>query len=357
MKSGATNPPKVSALADDPSDAQSRIFDALPSAERKEDCLSPTSRRTKASNSLPTRPSLDPEAAIAVLIELKSEVEDSGLLYEQGESARASWKSRVLSVLIHALGSDSELTEKVRANHYGLMAFSSGTPESAWVQAHREGVDRAKGYIDAAIFELTLRRDATVRQEAQGTANRESGGRTASEPTPDPRAVFVVHGRNAPAREAMFDFLRSLGLVPIEWVQAVQATGRPSPYVGEILTAAFQRAQAVLVLLTPDDEGRLREHLRSPGDALHDTELTPQARANVLFEAGMAMAWDENRTVLVELGPCRPFSDVAGRHVLRIDDTSQRRQELASRLASAGLTVDMSGTDWHRAGSFDATVS
>jgi hypothetical protein len=42
---------------------------------------------------------------------------------------------------------------------------------------------------------------------------------------------------------------------------------------------------------------------------------------------------------------------------LRVDDTSQHRQELVQRLASAGLAVDATGTDWHTASSFDAAVS
>ena len=173
----------------------------------------------------------------------------------------------------------------------------------------------------------------------------------------DPRKVFVVHGRNALARDAIFTFLRTLGLQPIEWNEARLATGRPSPYVGEILDATFGLAQAVLVLMTPDDEARLKESLRDPGDPPHETDLTGQARPNVLFEAGMAMGRDENRTVLVELGTLRPFSDIGGRHVLRLDDSSERRQELAQRLQSAGCSVTLTGTDWHSAGDFGASIS
>ena len=54
----------------------------------------------------------------------------------------------------------------------------------------------------------------------------------------DNRDVFVVHGRNNAAREAMFTFLRSIGLNPLEWSEAVRATGKASPYVGEVLDVA-----------------------------------------------------------------------------------------------------------------------
>ena len=166
-----------------------------------------------------------------------------------------------------------------------------------------------------------------------------------------------MHGRNEGAREAMFAFLRSIGLHPLEWSQAVQATSSPTPYIGQVLETAFTTAQAVLVLFTPDDEARLRDVFRDTGEPPHETELTGQARANVLFEAGMAMGRSQERTVLVELGSLRPFSDIAGRHTIRIDNTSQRRQELAQRLEAAGCTVNLDGTDWHTAGDFDTAIA
>ena len=175
-------------------------------------------------------------------------------------------------------------------------------------------------------------------------------------PATDAREVFVVHGRNGDARDALFQLLRAFDLHPLEWSEAVSATGKASPYIGEILDTAFSRAHAVVVLFTPDDEARLREPFRADNDPPHETQLTGQARPNVLFEAGMAMARDQNRTVLVELGSLRPFSDVAGRHAIRLDNSSQRRQELAQRLQLAGCPVKLTGTDWHTAGDFAAAL-
>lgn len=169
--------------------------------------------------------------------------------------------------------------------------------------------------------------------------------------------VFVVHGRNQKARDALFAYLRAIGLQPLEWNEAVLATGKASPYIGEILNAAFSQAGAVVVLMTPDDEARLREPFVSANDPPHETELTGQARPNVIFEAGMAMGRDADRTVLIELGSLRPFSDIGGRHVIRLDDRTQRRQELAQRLQSAGCPVNLDGTDWHTAGDFDAALT
>jgi hypothetical protein len=66
----------------------------------------------------------------------------------------------------------------------------------------------------------------------------------------------------------------------------------------------------------------------------------------------MAMGRDAKRTVLVELGNLRPFSDVAGRHAVRIDGTASRRKDLTQRLESAGCAVNLVGEDWLTAGDF-----
>lgn len=171
---------------------------------------------------------------------------------------------------------------------------------------------------------------------------------TARDEGADPRKVFVIHGRNEIARRGMFEFLRAIGLQPIEWEQAITITGSGSPYIGQVLDAVFGDAQAVVVLQTPDDVGYLHDSLGSAGDP--DCEPKMQSRQNVTFEAGMAMGRNENRTILVTLGDVRQFSDIHGRHYVRIDDSVQQRQALASRLKTAGCAVDLDGSDWHTAG-------
>lgn len=169
---------------------------------------------------------------------------------------------------------------------------------------------------------------------------------------PSRSRVFVIHGRNEAMRRALFDFLRAIDLRPIEWSEAVALTGKPSPFVGEILDAAMQYAQAIIVLFTGDDQARLRDEFLSGNDPVYERETTPQSRPNVIFEAGLALGRYPERTILVEIGTLRPFSDIAGRHLVRLKNTSKSRQELALRLRLAGCEVDLSGTDWHDAGAF-----
>lgn len=183
-------------------------------------------------------------------------------------------------------------------------------------------------------------------------ARIESPIKPSTERTKNSEIVFVVHGRNDNARNSLFRFLRSVGLRPLEWFQAIQLTGKTTPYIGEILDAAFSEAQAVVVLMTPDDETRLRRQYRKPNDPHYELELTGQSRPNVLFEAGMAFGCNPDRTVLVELGDLRPFSDVGGRHVVKLDNSVGARQGLAHRLELAGCAIDLRGTDWHTEGDF-----
>jgi len=104
-------------------------------------------RGSSGNGSQSTEPPVDPEAAIQLLNELKVEAANPIALYRLGETAQTSWQSRVLSVLARSLGAHAELTEKMRANHYGLMAFTDGTPASAWERAFASGVETAVGYI------------------------------------------------------------------------------------------------------------------------------------------------------------------------------------------------------------------
>jgi predicted nucleotide-binding protein len=198
-------------------------------------------------------------------------------------------------------------------------------------------------------YEIRYKRMSTLEEQKEPSVHQERGMNQAK----DPRSVFVVHGRNGVLRDAMFQFLRAIGLSPIEWSKAKRATKKPSPYVKEILDAAFKMAQAAVVLLTPDDYAYLRPDLQQPGDGPHETNPTLQARPNVLFEAGMAVAWEPDRTIIVEVGNLRPFTDIAGIHVIRLNNSADRRLDLADALETAGCQVNKTDRDWLTAGNFE----
>lgn len=164
--------------------------------------------------------------------------------------------------------------------------------------------------------------------------------------------VFVVHGRDRAAKQATFDFLRAINVKPIEWNAALKMSKKAAPHLAEVLDAAFAQARAIVVLLTPDDLAQLRPDLLAPTDKPYERTPTGQPRPNVLFEAGMAFVTHPGRTILLQLGSIREFSDVAGRHVIHMTNEFVRRQEFVTKLQNAGCDVDTSGTDWVSAGDF-----
>jgi predicted nucleotide-binding protein len=234
--------------------------------------------------------------------------------------------------------SSTELIPQIRAERQAANASSGiavlGGPSYSW-------------YVTTKGENVT---DELITAPAGNAADADSAVAAGAESA---RKVMVVHGRSQRLTESLFAFLRALGLDPLEWTTLVHGTGVGAPYIGDVLDEGFATAHAVVVLMTPDDEARLAETLRVDSDPPHERELTAQARPNVIFEAGMAFGRFPDRTVIVEIGNLRPFSDVAGRHVIRLDDSTQRRQELALRLRACGCDVEIeSRTDWHTAGDF-----
>lgn len=164
------------------------------------------------------------------------------------------------------------------------------------------------------------------------------------------KKVFVVEGRNKDINKAMYTFLTAIGLSPMEWEQTRKLTNKGTPYIGEILDKAFQNAQAIIVLLTPDEKSVLVNSLQSEKN---DNLVKYQPRPNVIFEAGAALAHNPDRTILVSVGNVELWSDIDGRHVIRMDNSPQKRQALVERLKTAGCEIDLDGkTQWYDQGDF-----
>jgi predicted nucleotide-binding protein len=211
-----------------------------------------------------------------------------------------------------------------------------------------------------AAYVKGLRHSAAILQSMIEEVNQywsNSTPKSKKKPAPpsiikDQTKVFVVHGRNTKLFDELCSFLTSIGLNPIEWNQAISKTKKGSPSISEILDAAFNEAQAFVVLLTGDDHAKLRREFLTTHDPSYERNLTPQSRPNVLFESGMALGRYPSRTVLVQIGRHRPFSDIAGKHITHLDDTAEKRHELATKLSNSGCKVRTSGTRWFKAGNF-----
>jgi predicted nucleotide-binding protein len=141
--------------------------------------------------------------------------------------------------------------------------------------------------------------------------------------------VFIVHGHDNATLAQVENLLYRIGAEP--WVfHRLPKEG--SPTVIEILERYIPQADAVIALLTPDDEGR--KHGASE-------PLETRARQNVLIEAGYAVISKRRRSLLVALGGVSIPSDFDGIHRIQGQQwNSERELELAQRLKDMGLTVD-----------------
>jgi predicted nucleotide-binding protein len=147
--------------------------------------------------------------------------------------------------------------------------------------------------------------------------------------------VFIVHGRDAKVVASIKTLLRAAALNPLDWEEVVSWTGSASPATLDVIKTGLERAQAVVVLLTPDEEVKLREDLRSAKDSEHGYQVRP----NVLIELGMAFAMAPNRTLLLKLGSLRSISDISGLNFLSFSGDAASRNSLAERLKVAGCTL------------------
>ncbi|AVT28289.1 hypothetical protein C6361_00880 [Plantactinospora sp. BC1] len=170
------------------------------------------------------------------------------------------------------------------------------------------------------------------------------------------RRVFVIHGRDLAARDALFDCLRALGLTPMEWERLVRNTDSTVPSLKEVINKAVRDASAVIALLTPDDIVELHPTLRGATDSA-DEHGSCQARPNVFLELGMALALHPDRTIILEVGTMRRPTDLAGLNYVHMDASGNWLNKMASRLEGAGCPVDRTGDDWRTLDRFNTLAA
>ena len=90
----------------------------------------------------------------------------------------------------------------------------------------------------------------------------------------------------------------------------------------------------------------LHPSLHGDDEPAYETTVTGQARPNVLFEAGIALGLQPERTVIIEIGRLRPIVEMAGLDVIRFDGTVESLNRIVSRITIAGCTPNTRGSDW-----------
>ena len=139
--------------------------------------------------------------------------------------------------------------------------------------------------------------------------------------------VFVIHGHDEAARQAVARFLENLKLQPII-LHEQSNRGRT------IIEKFEQHADVgfVVALLTPDDVGA------GKGE---ESTLNPRARQNVIFEFGYFIGKiGRKRVCALVKGNVEKPSDYDGALYISLDDSGGWKMKLIKELRSAGFDID-----------------
>lgn len=137
--------------------------------------------------------------------------------------------------------------------------------------------------------------------------------------------VFIVHGHNEGVRESVARFLAKIGLNPIILHEKANRGMTIIEKIEQNSDVGF-----AVILLTPDDEGRVK-----------NGELAPRARQNVLLEMGYFFArLGRNRICVLKSGDLEMPSDFAGVVWTEMDDGGGWKEALARELEESGHEID-----------------
>ena len=159
------------------------------------------------------------------------------------------------------------------------------------------------------------------------------------------KTVFIIYGRDTDAHTELVKFIRAVGLDELPFEAVADGLG-PTPFVADVVTTGIQKADAVIALFTPDEQAVLYDPRSGRSLAGEERGSRWQARPNVMFEAGVAFGKSKQEPILTVLGAdVSLFSDVAGKHFIRLE-TPRGKRQLFNRLNAivgplASLSADV----------------
>lgn len=169
-----------------------------------------------------------------------------------------------------------------------------------------------------ALIELVI--DRVLNRSLSGWQRNSAGAPILS------RRVFVVHGHDEGAREAVARFLALLDFEPVILHE--------QPDRGRTIIEKVEDHGEVgfaVVLLTPDDLGKIKGTSRA----------TPRARQNVILELGYFIGrLGRNRVCALKRGELEIPSDFGGIVYKPFDNTGGWKQALGRELQMAGYAID-----------------
>lgn len=238
----------------------------------------------------------------------------------RGSQEFTKWHRDTKIAIANTFGKDEQHVADFTEIRYTLTSCTMGTPDSAWEDAYRRGLDCAEPILRSMIEEIR-----EYWPEKQPVAPLP---RTLTDTVDSNQSnVFVVHGHDDSARESVARVLTKLGLNPIILHE--------QPNEGRTLVEKFESHADVsfaVVLLTPDDCG---------GRAGDDPSLRPRARQNVILELGYFMGrLGRERVCALVKGDLERPSDIVGVVYVPMDDERAWEMRLVRELKARNFDVD-----------------
>jgi predicted nucleotide-binding protein len=142
------------------------------------------------------------------------------------------------------------------------------------------------------------------------------------------RDIFIVHGHDEAAKQAVSRFIEKLGLNPIILHE--------QPNAGRTIIEKFEHHSDVafaVILLTPDDAGAVKDRLE---------DAKPRARQNVIFELGYFVGKiTRHKVCALYTGGVELPSDYHGVLFLEMDSAGAWKLQLGREMKQAGLDIDL----------------
>ena len=196
-----------------------------------------------------------------------------------------AWNNSLIRYMEKNYGINSTTTLNFKNRHYSLSVYTVGTPASSFINVYKN-----KMALTVKDLELLL--------EEENEENNFTNTKIENNKINSSKKIFVVHGRNNDKKYEVSEFLYEQGLTPIILHEQVNS--------GQTIIEKIEKNSDVacaIILLTPDDEGRLKGS---------NSSLKTRARQNVIFEAGYFMGkLGRNKTIILS-GVEETMSDIDG---------------------------------------------
>lgn len=233
-----------------------------------------------------------------------------------------TWKTNTTST-INNIFNDSKYLDFKKIS-YSLSMWSSGMADSVYIDAHNDGLKKAKSFLSAYIKEIEdfwEDDNIVVTQQPKKIIKQPTLPQAIKEKSKD---IFIVHGHDDGLVAKVQLFLNKIGLNGI--VLHEQAN------LGKVILEKLEyytNVDFAIVLYTPCDLGKAKE----------DEELKARARQNVVFEHGYLMGklGRKNVTFLVDAEIETP-GDISGAVYSSVSNHWQF--EILKELKAVGYNVD-----------------